>query len=376
MTNYSPKNDWDSLEALHVIIEQLEVCQGLLRSRSHSKARAAVILLDHVADALMYSKCNSDFEYQNFIEMVIPPTLPVKKRSEILFRFDEKVSYLSKKKHLISGDDASVLIIGHRVRNFAYHRNYHNPITISVVGLILYKTICSILPNLLQQGYYSYSPLTKQQTWTKRYGVAPAISNLGEFSRRIADRLSHQLKVSLPSAARVMMTDLSIRYWKMQRTLKHHIALKSDKRINDMLKHYEFADVHYGDLLKLLQPFKEARYLVHEPHKGLPPEDLMKVPVPLEKMLEIRRAIIVAERNFKTQRRRLFKNFHQTVTANSIRAMKQEIKKLATTPSLSCLLSQYDYLERRLTQAVSYVSRAESDFDHEIDLAIDIARGK
>jgi hypothetical protein len=367
-----PTNDWDSFEELHVIVEQLELCQGLLHSRSHSKARAAVILLDHVADALMYRACNSDFENQAFLEMVIPPALPAKKRANIQFRFDEKVSYLSKRKRHIAADDASVLIIGHRVRNFAYHRNYHNPNTISAVGRILYKTVCAILPILSQQVQHIYSFRTKQQTWTKRYGVTANLFNFEESTRCIADRLAQQVKFSLPSAARVMKADLSARYRTMQRTLKHWLALKSDSRVNDLLRHYEFADVHAEDLLKLIQPLKKARYLVHDLHKGLPPEEWLKVPVQPERRREIRRALIVAERNFKTQRRRLFRSFRQTVTAGSLRAMNQQIRKLTTAPSLSHLLSQYDSLERRLTQAESYVYRAEID----LEFAIDLSRGK
>ena len=78
MPHSYPKNDWDSFEELHVIVEQLELCQGLLRSRSHSKARAAVILLDHVADVLMYRVCNDDFEFQAFQEMISPPECPLR----------------------------------------------------------------------------------------------------------------------------------------------------------------------------------------------------------------------------------------------------------------------------------------------------------
>ena len=141
------KNDWDSFEELHVAVEQLELCQRLLRTRSHSKARAAVILLDHVADALMYRICSYDFGHEEFLEMVIPPAVPKEKREKILYRFEEKLSYTAQIKKLISGDESTVLTIAHRVRNFAYHRNYHNPSTIGIVGRILFKTVCGILPN-------------------------------------------------------------------------------------------------------------------------------------------------------------------------------------------------------------------------------------
>jgi hypothetical protein len=200
MPHSYPKNDRDSFEELHVVVEQLELCQGLLRSRSHSKARAAVILLDHVADVLMYRVCNDDFERQAFLEMIIPSAVPAKKRAEILFRFDAKVSYLSQKKGLMSGESASVLLISHRVRNFAYHRDYYNPHTISVVGRILYKTVCEILPILAQEGQLSYSSNAKEQAWTKRYGVAAELVSTLEIKMNDGVLCQNCLKTSQVAA--------------------------------------------------------------------------------------------------------------------------------------------------------------------------------
>jgi hypothetical protein len=372
MSHSYPKNDWDSFEELHVLVEQLELCQRLLRSRSHSKARAAVILLDHVADVLMYRVCIDDFEYQAVLEMVIPPIVPAEKRADILFRFDRKVSYITQTKRLLPFDTAPVLLIGHRVRNFAYHRDYYNPNTISVVGRILYKTVCEILPTLAQKSQLSYSSNTKEQTWTKRYGVTADLFNFPEAVQRISGGLCQQVSIDLPRATRTITADLSSRYKRMRRTLHRWLALKKDKDLDNMLRHYEFADVHREDLERFRQPVKDARYLVHDLHKGLPPEEWPKLAVPPEKRREIRRAMLVAERAFKAQRRRAFRNFKQTITAASLRTMNRKIRRLRTVSSLSELLSQYDLLERQLTQVELYVSRAESD----LDFAVDLARGK
>jgi hypothetical protein len=370
MSHFYPKNDRDSFEDLHVIVEQLELCQGLLRSRSHSKARAAVILLDHVADVLMYRVCNDDFEYQAFLEKVIPPKVPAKRRAEILFRFDAKVSYLSQKKRLISGESASVLLISHRVRNFAYHRDYHNPNTISVVGRILYKTICEILPILAQVGQLSYSSNTKEQAWTKRYGVAAELFKFPQALQHISDYLGQRIKVTLPGAARTIRANLISRYKRMRRTVDHWLGLKKDKALNDMLKHYEFADVRSEDLEKFYQPLKDVRYVVYDLHKGLPPGG--KLAIHPEKHREIRRTMTVAERAFKARYRKAFRDFRQTITAEDLRAMSRKIRGLTAVPSLSHLLSQYDSLERQLTRVEAYVSHAEGD----LDFAMDLARGK
>jgi hypothetical protein len=45
----------------------------------------------------------------------------------------------------------------------------------------------------------------------------------------------------------------------MRRTMDHWLVLKKDKALNDMLKHYEFTDVHSEELEKFRQPVKNAR---------------------------------------------------------------------------------------------------------------------
>jgi hypothetical protein len=372
MTRAEPRIEWDSFEELHVAVEQLELCQRMLRSRSHSRARAAVILLDHVADALMCRICVEEFGMQEFMEKVVPAALPQKRRARVLFSFDEKASYLSAKKRLFSSDEAAVLTVAHRIRNFAYHRNYHNPVTISVVGRILYNTTCAIFPALFQRGTQTYSSRTFEQSWTKRYGVTASMANFEDSLKSIAAQLSQQVPISVARAARAMRSDLSARYRSMQRTLRHWLALKSDKRLDEMLKHYEFADVQQVELSELMTPLKLARYAVHELHKDLPPEEWMKVEISPAKRRELRRGMLVAEREFKSDRRRLFRSFRQRVTAKSLRAMQREIQALPSAPSLGKLLCRYDSIERRLTQGETYVSQAEGD----LDFAIDVARGK
>jgi hypothetical protein len=367
-----PKNDWDSFEELHVTVELLELSQQLLRSRSRNKARAAVILMDHVADALMYRICTNDFEMQSMMELVMPPEVTAEKRAEILFRFEKKVSYLLQTRRLISTEDAAILLIGHRVRNFAYHRDYHNPNTVSMVGRILYKTICELLPILSWRGHYSCSSRTKEKVWMKRYGVTAAFPDYQEALQSISRGLTQRLKINLSSAARILRMDLLTRYRRVRWTLDNWFSFKRDKDLDVMLKHYEFGDVHSAELEEFHQPLKDARYMIHDLYKGLPPERWQKISVDPKRRYEIRRAMVVAERNFKTLRRKAFQNFSQTITARSLREMNRKIRQLTAAPSLSQLLSQYSFLDRELTRVRSYVSRAEAA----AEAASDIARGK
>jgi hypothetical protein len=101
-----------------------------------------------------------------------------------------------------------------------------------------------------------------------------------------------------------------------------------------MLKHCEFEDACADELKEFWQPLKNARYLVCDLHKDLPLEEWPKVEVPAEKRHEIRRALILAERKFKTLRRSAFRDFRQIVTAQSLRVLNRNISQLTSTQSL------------------------------------------
>jgi hypothetical protein len=353
-------------------VEHLELSQQLLRSRSHSKARAAVILLDHVADVLMYRICTHDFERQAMIEKVIPPDIPGEKRAEILFRFEKKVPYLSQRKRLISSADAAVLLIGHRIRNFAYHRDYHNPNTISVVGRILYKTLCEMLPLLAEHGQQTFGFEREKLVWTELYGITAGFHNYPKVLQCISTALAKRIKIDLPNAACMLKTDLLSRYKRVRETLDHWFSFKSNKELDAMLKHCEFEDACADELEKFLQPLKDARYLVYDLHKDLPLKQWPKIDVPAEKRREVRRALILAERKFKTSRRSAFRDFRQTVTAQSLHVLNRNISQLTSTQSLPQLLLRYEPLERDLTRIESYVAHAEAA----VEFAAEVARGK
>ena len=365
-------NDWDSFEELHITVEHLEVIQELLKSRSHGKARAAVILLDHVADVLMYRVCSDDFERQAMMELVIPAQVKATKRDDIMFRFEKKVSYLSQIKKVISTADAAVLLVGHRVRNVAYHRDYHNPNAISAIGRILYKTVSGMLPILAQRGSYMFSSNPPGKEWTNRYGITADYRNYHEVLKKVSMALRNRIKLDLGNETRILRADLLARLKSISWTLNHWFSFKRDKDLDVMLKHYQFQDLYRTQIEEFRQPLKEARYLVYEIHRGVLPDEWQQLSVAPEKRYAIRRAMIVAERQFKTLRRRAFREFRQTVTTRSLRVLERKINRLGSTPSLSRLLLHYDLLDRELAIVQSYVSQAESD----VDFAVDRARGK
>jgi hypothetical protein len=367
-----PKSDWDCFDELQITVEHLELSQTLLRSRSHSKARAAVILLDHVADVLMYRICVHDFERQEMIEKVMPPDVPAKARAEILFRFDKKVSYLAQTKRVISNVDAAVLLVGHRVRNFAYHRDYHNPSTISVLGRILYKSLCQVLPLLAEHGEHRFGSGHERLAWTKLYGITADWANYVEVVNRISKALDKRIKIDLAKAASLLKKHLLFRYDSIWNTLNVWFSFQSDKELDVMLKQCEFLDVRAEEMRAIWQPLKEARYLVHDLHKHVPIEDWPHLEVPPEKRREIRRALLLAERTFKNSRRSALRKFQQTVSARTLRYLKRNISQLPTAQSLQQLISRYEPLERDIARVESYVAHAEAA----AELASDVARGK
>ena len=81
------------------------------------------------------------------------------------------------------------------MRNFAYHRDYHNPSTISVLGRILYKSLCRVLPLLAEHGGHTFRSGHKRLAWTKGYGITADWANYVEVVNRISKALDTRIKL-------------------------------------------------------------------------------------------------------------------------------------------------------------------------------------
>jgi hypothetical protein len=157
-----------SRERLRLLVEQLEMIRGLLDRGSGVDAKVSIILLDNVADSLMYRRCLQEFEKDSELAMIRRPRFTPAKQSEALWDFKTKVNLLNGV-GFMSAEDAAVLKIGHSYRNAAYHRDSHNPRVTNELGRLLFAAVSSLFRSYYDNGVSSGGFAPEQ--WLSKYGL-------------------------------------------------------------------------------------------------------------------------------------------------------------------------------------------------------------
>jgi hypothetical protein len=151
-------------------IEQLEEASQQLSKRTPTGARLALLLLDNLAELLMYKKVRLEFARCNQYQAVIPPKYSPKKQKDVMDYFGDKVNFLVSETKDISQDEGDCLKIAHQLRNEAYHTGILRRSIIIQVTKIYFEVICRLLP-CLWLGSYMYSSQDDVTTFLKRYNI-------------------------------------------------------------------------------------------------------------------------------------------------------------------------------------------------------------
>ena len=129
------------LEMLEEACKQLDKCTS-------TGARLALILLDNLAEIMMYEKVRYLFAHDSQFEGVIPRKYSDQLRKKVLWGFSEKVDLLVRDMDTVSEDQGKVLKGGHILRNEAYHRGQVQERIIREVARTYLRVVCHMLPTL------------------------------------------------------------------------------------------------------------------------------------------------------------------------------------------------------------------------------------
>src|SRR5215470_3858970 len=157
-----------SRQRLRLLVEQLEMIRGLLDGGSSVDAKVAIILLDNVADSLMYRRCLQEFERDSALALIRRPRFTLAKQRDARRDFKAKVNLLNGI-DFISAEDATVLKIGHSYRNAAYHRDSHNPRVTNELGRLLFAAVSNLFRSYYDNGVSSGGFASEQ--WLSKYGL-------------------------------------------------------------------------------------------------------------------------------------------------------------------------------------------------------------
>jgi hypothetical protein len=107
-------NGNDELEILQNDIASLEICADLadlIETGSHRKARAAIIILHHLAEILLYRECQELLEWDRSVRWVMEPRFTRSERTKVLMSFADKVFLVRDKATHLSLVDEAVLLV-------------------------------------------------------------------------------------------------------------------------------------------------------------------------------------------------------------------------------------------------------------------------
>ena len=342
-----------SRERLRLLVEQLEMIRGLLDGGSGVDSKVAIILLDNVADSLMYRRCLQEFEKDSELAMIRRPRFTLAKQSEALRDFKAKVNLLNGI-GFMSAEDALVLKIGHSYRNAAYHRDSHNPRVTNELGRLLFAAVSSLFKSYYNNGVSSggFSP----EQWLSKYGLRNDFISFRGTSVAIAGKLMEGITITFKEAQEVFQHDLSSRVEEIERQIKK-LPIGGDADLDEGLKRAEFSESH---------PHEQFTETLRELNYRIVAGDVESVDAKKYRAAQ------------KSANRKMEKELTKFVPVSSSKLLKKlkSTTTLKTVKNVSALLSAYQDFDSKLTKFEDSVEQFAIVFDRLIQQEIDIRRGK
>jgi hypothetical protein len=340
-------------ERLRLLVEQLEMVRGLLNSGSPVDAKVAIILLDNLADSLMYRRCLQEFEEDSELALIRRPRFTLAKRTEALREFKAKVNLLNSIGFL-SNEDATVLKIGHSYRNAAYHRDAHNPRVTNELGRLLFAAVSRLFKSYYANGVSSsgFAP----EGWLSNYGLRPDFINFTAVSTLIAGKLMEGISITLEEAREVFQQDVTLRVKEIEDEIKK-LPISTDADLDEGLKRAEFSEHHPRE--QFSEELRELNYrITADKGESVDAKEYMA-------------AQSLADRRMKKE----LKKFVPVSSARLLKKLKSSTT-LKTARHVPGLLAAYQDLDSKLTRFEDSVEQISIAFDRVIQREIDLRRGK
>jgi hypothetical protein len=342
-----------SRERLRLLVEQLEMIRGLLDGGSGVDAKVSIILLDNVADSLMYRRCLQEFEKDSELAMIRRPRFTLAKQSEALRDFKAKVNLLSGI-GFISAEDAAVIKIGHSYRNAAYHRDSHNPRVTNELGRLLFSAVSALFKSYYDNGVSSDG--FASEPWLSKYGLRTDHISFREASTSIATKLVEGIEIPFQEAQDAFQQDITSRIEEIEREIAK-LPIKGDAVLDEGLRRAEFSERHPYE--QFSEKFLEMNYRIAAGN-GESVDDK-----------EYRAAKKSANRKME----KALKDFVPICSLKLLKKLKST-NRLKSATDASSLLSAYQDLDSKLSKFEDSVEQLDIAFDRAIQHAIDIRRGK
>jgi hypothetical protein len=326
----------------------------LLNSDSPVERKIAIILLDNLADVLMYRRCVQEFEIDSSLAPIRKPRFTLSKRDEALRYFRTKANVLTNIK-IISAEDSTVLKIGHEYRNAAYHRDIHNPRVTNKLGRLLFMSVCNLFASYYDNGVSVGAG--QEEEWLVRYGVRTSFINLATAAKAITAMLKKDLSITLVEARTALREDVTLRVKDIERSIAKLPIHDAPAELDEALKMAEFS--YNSPKERFMGEVNELNYIIGSGDwKAVTPKRYR-----------------IAETRAKKRMQKELAHFVPICSMRLFRKMKTNasLMRATTVPSL---LAIYQALDSKLSCFERSVEHISIAFDQAIQHQIDLMRGK
>jgi hypothetical protein len=344
------KQEFDNLRR-HV--DRIIFAGDLLLHEKPDRGTTGLILLDQIAEALMYSAVLEEIRGDEFYSRIVPPKLSRKQRTELLWQFDKKIEHLRASGYLRE-EDAVVLAVGHEYRNPAYHRDESDGARDRIMAGLLIPSIAA----LLEATYTGVSlSIDEHGEWVAQFlSPTPSFAELGSVAAAAGSWLANKYCPDIEGAAKILAENIEGRLGNLARLIEDDLYPALQERVDEFLAEEEFLADFDNETAEA--PLRKVKYAI-----------VAEQEVTGEQYIAAEERYLEAVRSAKAV-------FVPKVSTEGLNQLRKEPEGLLGHQTRFKLLDRYEDLDLRVREYEDIVESAVIRLTSAIQTAIDIARGK
>jgi hypothetical protein len=349
----------ESFDRFAGALQHLDVTSDLIQSNDHERSRMAMILTHSLVEGLMFCEAIEAFDHDLFVSRVTPPKYSAPYREKVLRHFDEKVEFCLKEIKILSEPDANVFRILNFYRNAAYHRDRHNPNTISPIARSAFHAALRLFERTAGAGT-SMEGLTEEESASiSRFFEVNGFIDYEKASKEAVIRLSQKVPISLAEIRTALISDIENRVLHLERMKKESLYCETKSKLEELFKKAAFELKGIDD--DLFSEIKQLNYRVTGQTEGGKPE---------------KEEYLSAEHRYLKKLEEAFQLFKPKFGVATLDVINEKMESLRADAPLEFALSQYLEIDKLLVEIEIMAFYAERRIDEAIQMQIDLERGK
>jgi hypothetical protein len=341
------------VQRIRLIYEQLEEAKAYLLRGSLFNLRLAVILADNTAELLVYSTLQRTFDRDDWlrplrkncelagrpIDSAIALKYSEEERAKAEKEFEPMVQLAQHKLRLISGSDATILRIAHRLRRDAFHRGQIRQDILGPIVRLLFATVVGLAQSVhFTDLVQTFPPADGDEAFLERFGMAVRTFWCGD---------DYNGKLGA-----VLLKDAEFNFDEFRTVLTNDLLGRVEAAINQVT--YFFKEDEQNEALLRRQ---------------------FTVGIPVEVRVAIRdskKHVQELDRQFDIWR----KTAVPLVTREWLLRFRDAIARKLNSRQPAQVLATYWGLDKKFSPIESFINDYVAAIDSAIQMEIDIARGK